>query len=762
MPFAFPGQAIVGRDGRRVVVGAAVSALPPSIGGVTIGSAGAAGTIYQGYTLADGDDFNTTTANDFLTPTNNAGRYMTTRHYGIQSGPPRGLRYAQSLAGFEADPWVPGFKNANRGQPVASYADTITFGGGSLKTKTRIASAPEQATMGAVSRNLVSSMVHMGRRNMMRAPMVMEMRLRFPYAIASWDQNHPTFWVLQSQPGNGYDGLELDCEGFAPAFQFNRNTWNNGAGQFGPTLGTTQAVSKTAYRTYAFEIVQETGVWVVKLWEDGVLVGSGSPDYGGNTFDPTRPFHLMMTSHALSGENVSIWTAAGSSGAEMECDWWRSWMPTGNAYRQPLVGAAQYLADFNTAFSFSLPTPADVWGSGVTTDVIEMIPNEDNSPAQPWVRGLLPPSVTRTGNTLAGTISDQPGRLSLARSYTPVNGDGCKPQPITICIGPRVNTSVINYQVGVPFSADIYARVDFGDLSVGATVSISGLPAWASYSAVTGLMTGTPTDTGTSALMVTGVNGVGQSVSAAVSLEKASAIVSYVFDPANTSKLVDTAGVFQYWEVDGGTGRFNTGSVNRATVVTNGGITGDKRVIKFATNNWLGSVAGAANPLTAIFNLFDGDPTLNDRTSISAIKFRTGVTSRGLTWGSLASPAVGVGIRQTAANRGLSLTNKSSVTVAATQAVSDGNWHVVTWVKTGPSVIVRVDGVQVATTTIGSDTAWDTTGIYIGANHNDNASGTPNPPAEHGGLIIADGALTGSALTAAEAQVAATIGLTLP
>lgn len=516
-----------------MVVGPAAAGVPPSVGGVPIGSAGQAGTIYAGKTLADGDDFNTTTASDFFTPTNNAGAYMTTRHYGVQSGAPRGLRYANSLAGFEADPWVPGYKNANRGVPVSSYSDTITFGGGTLKTKTRIASAPEQTSMGTVSRNLVSSMVHMARRNMMRAPLLMEMRLRFPYAIASWDQNHPTFWIIQSQPGNGFDGLELDCEGFAPALQFNRNTWNNGVGQFGPTLGTTQAVSKTAYRTYAFEIVQETGVWVVKLWEDGVLVGSGSPDYGGNTFDPTRPFHLMMTSHALSGENVSIWTTAGSAGAEMECDWWRAWMPTGGTYRQPLVGHAQYLADFNTAFSFNLPTPADVWGSGVTTDVIEMIPNEDNSPAQPWVRGLLPASVTRTGNTLAGTISDQPGRLSLARSYTPANGDGCKPQPITICIGPRILVSTISINASTSGTYDLYAQADFGDLSVGATVSVTGLPGWATFNATTGLISYTaPAGASTTAISVTAVNGVGQSVTSSVNLTVAAVVTSF-FDDFN-------------------------------------------------------------------------------------------------------------------------------------------------------------------------------------------------------------------------------------
>ena len=490
--------------------------------GVPIGLVGPAGTIYDGYVLADGDDFDATP--DFLTPTQHVGAYMTTRHYGIQSGAPRYLRGAASLGGYEADPWHSGFKDAGRGVVPASFADTITVANGALKLKSRRATAEEKAIMGPLStKGCLSSMVHMGRRNMMRAPCMMEVRLRFPYALASWNQWHPTFWLLQSQPGNGFDGMELDCEGFGPQLEFYKHKWTNGSAQYGSLLGKTAAVSKTEYRTYGFEIVEVASVWKVRLWENGTLIAETD---AGTWFDPKRPFHLMITNHILQqGLTQSVFDAAGDAGADMECDWWRAWMPAAGAFRKPSTPAVQLLADFDAPFSFVLPPPAEVWGAGVTSDVIEMIPNEDNSPAQPWVRGLLPASVTRTGNTLAGRIADQPGRLVLARSATPAAGDGCVPQPITICVGPRITLSDTTITDGDQINLDVYAACDCGDLHMGKQITVTGLAGTGlGYSAQTGLLTGTP-PRGAHSITISVTNALGQTATKQITLTVEAAAV---------------------------------------------------------------------------------------------------------------------------------------------------------------------------------------------------------------------------------------------
>ena len=510
---------------------------------------GAAGSIYEGYRLDDGDDFNTTTAADFVSPTNGAGRYMTTRHYGVQSGAPRYLRGAASLGGYEADPWHTGYADANRGAPPASYADLITFGDGTLKTKTRRATTAERALMGPLNgKNNLSAMVHMGRRNMLRAPCIMEMRLRFPHALSAWNQYHPTFWLLQSQPGNGWDGLEIDCEGFTPELGLYRNTWNNGTLVNTANLGSTQAVSQTEYRIYTFKVAQDgQGVWMMYLYEDGVLRGSGTCSSGSFVFDPTRPFHLMQTSHILqNGLNQSIFDAAGGTGATMDCDYWRTWSVAAGTFRKPLLPHQEFQADFGADFSFALPTPQAVWGAGVTADVIENIPHEDNTPGAPWQRGLLPAGITRTGNTIAGRFNDFAGRLILARSATPATGDGCIPQTITINIGPQIRASNIQYQVGVAGSFDLYAACDCGDLFVGKVVTVTGLPAWATYSAATGLISWTnPPDVASINLTVSVTNSLGQSRTATVTLAKQAVISGFVLDTftaADGTRLGDHVG----------------------------------------------------------------------------------------------------------------------------------------------------------------------------------------------------------------------------
>lgn len=506
-----------GYTSRQVSVNVAVGATGVMVGGLAIGTVGATGTLYEGYALSDGDDFDATTAADFLTPMNADGAYMTTRHYGVQSGAPKYLRGAASLGGYEADPWHSGFADAGRGVVPASFADTITFDGGVLKAKSRRATAQERAIMGPLSDKMnLSAMVHMGRRNMMRAPCIMEMKLRFPMALSAWNQWHPTFWLLQSQPGNGWDGMELDCEGFDPALRFYMHRWNNGSAAYGPLIANTAPVSQTEYMTFGFEVLQIDGAWTARLWQDGNLVGSS---VAGAWFDPSRPFHLMLTNHILQNNlNQSIFDAAGDGGATMECDWWRAWRPAGGKFRKPAVEAAVYKTDFNTPFSFALPTPQAVWGSDVTADVIEMIPNEDNTPAEPWVRGLLPPSVTRTGNTLAGTISDHPGRLVLARSATPAAGDGCVPQPITIAVGPDVRLIDTAIQTGDSVSIDVYAAADCGDLHMGKVVTVGGLAgSGLSYDASTGLITGTAVD-GAHTITVGVTNSLGQSASKTITL----------------------------------------------------------------------------------------------------------------------------------------------------------------------------------------------------------------------------------------------------
>lgn len=97
----------------------------PTVGGIQIGTTGAANTIYAGHVLSVGDDFNGTMP-DIVSHLNPNGAHFTTRGYvepGRGAEAPRG---SNGLAGYDSDPFYTGNNDANRGIPLPSYANLIT------------------------------------------------------------------------------------------------------------------------------------------------------------------------------------------------------------------------------------------------------------------------------------------------------------------------------------------------------------------------------------------------------------------------------------------------------------------------------------------------------------------------------------------------------------------------------------------------------------------------------------------------------------
>ncbi|MGO4021622.1 hypothetical protein ABEG14_28070, partial [Klebsiella michiganensis] len=108
------------------------------IGGIALESAGPTGSLYEGFTLSAGDDFN---ALDIITPANPLGRWFTTRTY---LNPPRG---SDTLLGtmYDTDPAFTGFNDSNRGIPVGF--DNMRAVGGVLRLQARTATDAEKVFM---------------------------------------------------------------------------------------------------------------------------------------------------------------------------------------------------------------------------------------------------------------------------------------------------------------------------------------------------------------------------------------------------------------------------------------------------------------------------------------------------------------------------------------------------------------------------------------------------------------------------------------
>ncbi|MDR9781599.1 hypothetical protein [Rhizobium redzepovicii] len=189
-----------------------------------------------------------------------------------------------------------------------------------------------------------------------------------------------------------------------------------------------------------------------------------------------------------------------------------------------------------------------------------------------------------------------------------------------------------------------------------------------------------------------------------------------------------------------------------------GGVAGNKRVITFAAGEYLQSTDArillAANGVIATEKV----------TIIEAVKYVAGATSRGFLWGSIGGTggAPNFGMRQTTTNRGPTATPVAGGSAySAFQTTQDGNWHVHAVIKDGNNFDYRVDGVSVAVGTIVGGTSFAFSQFLVGAVVGA-VAGTPgsiNPLSAHAGMLIADDALSGTALASAEAWVGATAGL---
>lgn len=194
------------------------------------------------------------------------------------------------------------------------------------------------------------------------------------------------------------------------------------------------------------------------------------------------------------------------------------------------------------------------------------------------------------------------------------------------------------------------------------------------------------------------------------------------------------------------------------TVITNGGATGNKRVIDFPAASALGGGGNAA-----LLDTLDGSTGTTKGTIVEAIKYVSGATSRGFLFGSIGTSKASFGERQTTTNRGLSVVEVDSrAALTAFQSSFDGNWHVHTIIKNGTSCVYRVDGVQVASVTLVGDGTWNFNEFLVGATPGTTTVGVPaayNPADMYAALVCVKDNLSGTELTNLETWVADKAGL---
>ena len=491
------------------------------IGGLPVGYSAGSG-IYSGYTLAGGDDFNGPL--DVVTAHAPLAKYFTTHVYGAGSRTVAGL-LARS---YDSDPYHTGSQDANRGAAVGT--NTLAQANSVVSLRSRAANSSETAFVN--TRTVVGAMIHSGGYITVSPPCIIEARLAVSSgAPAGW---HPTFWVMNAFPLNaqttGSPGwLEFD---FPECSSGQRLANTNVHGAVTGWASDSTAVTGGPDGTYHLYSLVITAAGVV-FYLDGVAVKTESHD---GTL-PGKPYYVLLTAHTYDGTyggdagvNLAAWAAGGATGGVLSVDYYRVWTPS--AQSPNVVTPAQQLptlqVNYNATITYTFPALTALWPAGVT-DYCQAIKKDDFEPGNSaegtvtydqFPAGLAFNSSTRV---LSGITTDKnPGRLHLAATPYLAGGTLGISARGYIDVGPNITTGTLNLTVNAPYTHDLYPECNCGTL-VPKAVTCTGLPAGLSFSPATGLITGTPTAVGTTAVTVGVTNAVGQTASASVSVVVAAA-----------------------------------------------------------------------------------------------------------------------------------------------------------------------------------------------------------------------------------------------
>lgn len=514
------------------------------VGGVNVGQAGAAGTIYENHILSWAEDF--TGPLNIVGPSNQKGKYFASKGY---SAGTRGNN-TQLGESWDVDPLYTGYLDSNRGVPVGynnlNVANSILTLGSRLATTAEQAGLPAtDPTLNGGVRPIVSSMLHTeGAISFYpgsNATVIVEAFVKYTgNGQLGW---HPDFWTNSGNPMNTFGPGSFDslnaCEG--NSFQGNNSDNNivNGV--------TTGAVSPSSAFSNLYDgsfhlvsmVLVNGGSWGIYI--DGVFFNSLAFD--ANHF--SKPQYALFTSHVISPtplgfvwltENFSLgsWTSAGAS---MQVDYIRVWRPNTALHYTALAAVSDLQIDYNGIGTITLPSVASLWGDATVSEYVQFVPAEVNSPGCEQtplsynIYNQFPPGISYNSGTrvITADFSQQGGSAGVMHGVIKAwhtNGATCEPARFTVTRGPHAATAGANITTGSSASVDLYTASDVG-IATPKTISVSGLPPGMSFSPSTGLATGVPTAGSTATVLTT--NNLGQSVSSSFMFNAGTALNQETF-----------------------------------------------------------------------------------------------------------------------------------------------------------------------------------------------------------------------------------------
>lgn len=432
------------------------------IGGIALESAGPNGSLYEGFTLSAGDDFN---ALDIITPANPLGRWFTTRTY---LNPPRG---SDTLLGtmYDTDPAFTGFNDSNRGIPVGF--DNMRAVGGVLRLQARTATDAEKVFMQGSRHELAAMVSSVGAFSFYAGPAgsgdcIIEWYAMFTHKSQNPAGWHPSLWTQSSLPSYTYNSDEMDIvEGTSQFATSNYNIWgSDGSRTGGGSLGPDKDIFDGKYHKVTAVLNQSQ----VRIYIDDVLSSTTAIDANA----VREPGYLLMSSHVYNGTfhgeaySALAWEQLWK-GATINVDWCRIWRKTGLSHIKPLVSVPSVNIDYGNSGTILLPAKSALWGREDVLENVQVVMTEENEPGGSHTvpYNTLPPFVTYDAVARTITIGNgytKAGRLNFVIYGYLQDGSSCEPARTWANIGPHYTGTSLSLSSGQ--STDLYPLWDCGVL----------------------------------------------------------------------------------------------------------------------------------------------------------------------------------------------------------------------------------------------------------------------------------------------------------
>jgi hypothetical protein len=696
-----------------------------TLGGWAVGQVGAQGTIYQNFTLAGGEDFD---ALDLVGPWTPKAKWFPTGAYHAAT-----IRNNNTSLGmsYDADPLTTGHLDSNRGVPVG-FNNMSIVEPSVVRLLARNATALEQAHFSPTDAALnggvrpqITAMLHSaGAWSYFNTtvPVLVSMRVRLSPKTTNPRGSHISLWDYCATPPTATVGDERDIECTSQGMYHEYIPHS--------VAGTTLSNGSYDYldgQFHVFDFVFVNGS-TTKLYIDGVLKSSLATD----SQKAGQPNAFILSNHIINGFNGDPYNATDwlTKVAYLDVDYIRFAYDTASGkHWKPLVTLPDVNVDYAGTTSIVLPDAATLFGDATATLDVQVMPYDVMEPGLTTTTAFSRLPAGWSWNAGARTISIDYSAAggNAGRSHVVVYGfktdTAFVAEPIRFCVnrGPNIKLSTLE---PVPDGAgglvcDVYAAADFGYIfnapgGPAKQFSFTGLPTGWSYNPATYKLVSATAAVAGGTVTMTVTNGAGQSASKSVDLwSPAMTGSAFTWDTTSTASLLADGSALR--DIYDSTKKIaQSTSANRPLVITTGGVSGNKRVLSYIANGIaLRSDDAAATNTAGITSFMD---TSDVRTGNRYIAFATkvsatGVVDRVLGWFNTAGTQFAA-FRYTTTNRGAQIQGAGGTAQAADQVAQDASWHVFEIIKTAAVIVVKMDGVQIATVTV-TQTGGITSNLFI-------------------------------------------------